>query len=145
MAETYNKKEREKKRELKRKEKLQKKEMRKEESGAGSGWESMMAYVDENGIIRDTPPDPNAKTVVKAQNIEIGVPKREKEDFDPTLTGVINYFDSEKGYGFIKTADDESFFMHQNHVSGQPAKGRRVRFEKEKGAKGWVAVKVVLE
>lgn len=145
MAETFNKKEREKKRELKRKEKLQKKEFRKENATGSNGWESMMAYVDENGVIRDTPPDPNAKKEVKAKNIEIGVPKREKEDFDPTLTGVISYFDDTKGYGFIKTADDESFFMHQNHVSGQPAKGRRVRFEKEKGAKGWVAVKVVLE
>ena len=144
MAETFNKKEREKKRELKRKEKLQKKEFRKENASGAGGWESMMAYVDENGVIRDTPPDPTAKKEVKAKNIEIGVPKREKEDFDPTLTGVISYFDDTKGYGFIKTSDDESFFMHQNHVSGQPAKGRQVRFEKEKGAKGWVAVKVVL-
>ena len=90
MAETFNKKEREKKRELKRKEKLQKKEFRKENAGGSTGWESMMAYVDENGVIRDTPPDPTAKKEVKAKNIEIGVPKREKEDFDPTLTGKVH-------------------------------------------------------
>jgi cold shock CspA family protein len=144
MAETFNKKEREKKKEQRRKEKQSKKENRKE-SSTGGGWESMMAYVDENGILRDTPPDPTAKKEIKAKNIEIGVPKREKEEFDPVLRGVINYFDASKGYGFIKTADDENFFVHQNNVSGEPAKGKRVRFEKEKSAKGWVAVKVVFE
>lgn len=144
MAETFNKKEREKKKEQRRKEKQSKKDSRKE-NATGGGWESMMAYVDENGVLRDTPPDPSAKKEIKAKNIEIGIPKREKEDFDPVLRGVINYFDSTKGYGFIKTADDENFFVHQNNISGQPVKGAKVRFEKEKGAKGWAAVKVVLE
>jgi len=144
MAETFNKKEREKKKDQRRKEKQSKKEARKE-NATGGGWESMMAYVDENGILRDTPPDPKAKKEIKAKHIEIGIPKREKEEIDPILTGVINYFDDTKGYGFIKTADDESFFVHQNNISGQPAKGKKVRFEKEKGAKGWAAVRVVIE
>lgn len=143
MAETFNKKEREKKRDQRRKEKQSKKEARKE-NPTGGGWESMMAYVDENGVLQDTPPDPSAKKEVKAKHIEIGIPRREKEDFDPTLTGVINYFDDTKGYGFIKTADDESFFVHQNNISGQAVKGAKVRFEKEKGTKGWVAVRVTL-
>lgn len=143
MAETFNKKEREKKKEQRRKEKQFKKDARKE-NATGGGWESMMAYVDENGILRDTPPDPSAKKEVKATNIEIGVPKREKEEFDPTLQGTINYFDTAKGYGFIKTSDDESFFVHQNNISGTPLKGNKVQFEKEKGAKGWVAVRVTI-
>lgn len=143
MAETFNKKEREKKKELKRKEKQSKKESRKD--NVGGGWESMMAYVDENGILRDTPPDPSARKEVKAKNIEIGIPRREAEEVDFMLSGVINYFDADKGYGFIKTADDENFFVHQNNISGVPAKGKKVRFEKEKGAKGWAAVKVVIE
>lgn len=143
MADTQNKKEREKKKEMKRKEKASKKEYRKD--SVSGGWESMLAYVDENGVLQDTPPDPKAKKEVKAKNIEIGVPKREDIEYDPILRGIINYFDDTKGYGFIKTADDESFFLHQNNVSGQPAKGQKVRFEKEKGAKGWVAVKVVIE
>jgi cold shock CspA family protein len=144
MAETFNKKEREKKKEQRRKEKQSKKDYRKE-NATGGGWESMMAYVDENGVLRDTPPDPSAKKEVKAKHIEIGIPKREKEDFDPILRGVINYFDSTKGYGFIKTSDDENFFVHQNNISGDPDKGKKVRFEKEKGAKGWAAVRVVIE
>ena len=95
MAETFNKKEREKKRDQRRKEKQSKKEARKE-NATGGGWESMMAYVDENGILRDTPPDPSTKKEVKAKHIEIGIPRREKEEIDPFLTGVINYFDDTK-------------------------------------------------
>ncbi|MCO5259010.1 MAG: cold shock domain-containing protein [Crocinitomicaceae bacterium] len=144
MAETFNKKEREKKREQRKKEKQSKKENRKEHASSG-GWESMMAYVDENGLLQDTPPDPSAKKKINAKSIEIGIPRREKEEFDPVLRGFINYFDSAKGYGFIKTEDDENFFVHQNNVSGIAEKGKKVRFEKEKSAKGWVAIKVVIE
>ncbi len=144
MAETYNKKEREKKREMKRKEKQIKKEARKDNPNEG-GWESMMAYVDENGVLSDTPPDPSQRKEIKAKNIEIGVPKREKEEFDPILKGVINYFDSTKGFGFIKGEDEESYFVHQNNITGEAGNGRKVRFEKEKGPKGWVAVRVTIE
>lgn len=144
MADTPNKKEREKKKELKRKEKLMRKNVRKE-NATGGGLESMMAYVDENGIIRDTPQDPTTKTEILAENIEIGVPKKEEEDFDPTITGVVTFYEASKGYGFIKSDDGENFFMHNNNVSGIPAVGKRARFEKERGAKGWVAVKVSFE
>lgn len=143
MAETFNKKEREKKKEQRRKEKQSKKDSRKE-NATGGGWESMMAYVDENGVLRDTPPDPKAKKEIKAKHIEIGIPKREKEDVDPMLSGIVNYFDATKGYGFIKTSDDENFFVHQNNVSGTIDKGTKVQFEKEKGAKGWTAVRVTI-
>jgi cold shock CspA family protein len=145
MADTYNKKEREKKKAQKRKEKQMRKEARKEETSSGK-LEDMMAYVDENGVIRDTPPDPNEKKKeIKAASIEIGVPKREKEEFDPVMTGVINFFDSSKGYGFIKTDnDDENVFVHYSNINGEPAEGKKVSFEKEKGPKGWVAVRVEL-
>ena len=73
--ETYNKKEKEKKRLKKRQDKLAKKEERKANSDGG-GLENMMAYVDENGMIVDTPPDPAKKTKIKASNIELGVPKK---------------------------------------------------------------------
>ena len=144
MAETYNKKEREKKKTQKRQEKLMRKNDRKDNT-TGGGLESMMAYVDEFGMLSDTPPDPKAKQKIVASNIEIGVPKREYDPADSILNGVINFYDSAKGYGFIKTADDNSYFMHLNNVSGVPAKGKRANFEKEKSAKGWVAVKVVIQ
>ncbi len=144
MAETFNKKEREKKKEKRRKDKLSKKEARKENPTRG-GLDQMMAYVDENGMLTDTPPDPNAKKAkINLSEIEVSIPKKEKEDIDPTMTGTISYYDSSKGYGFIKSGD-ESFFMHRNNVSGEPVEGKRVRFEKEKGTRGWTAVRVVLE
>jgi len=143
MAETFSKKEREKKKLQRRKEKQFRKDNRKENGSDGS-LESMMAYVDENGIIQDTPPDPNAKKKIKASNIEIGVPKREKEEFDPVLKGSINFFDSSKGYGFIKSDGGDMIFVHQSNISGEVNIGTKVSFEKEKGPRGWTAVKVRL-
>lgn len=143
MADTFNKKEREKKKAQKRKEKRLKKEAKKDNETSGS-LEDMMAYVDENGVIRDTPPDPNKKKSVKAKNIELGVPAREKVEIDPVLDGVILFFDHQKGYGFIKTSDEENIFVHESNISGEPSKGSKVKFEKEKGPKGWVAVRVTV-
>jgi len=144
MADTYNKKEREKKKAQRRKEKAMKREAKKDMETAGD-LDSMMAYVDENGVIRDTPPDPSAKKEIKAKNIELGVPKREKEEIDPILEGMINYFDDEKGYGFIKYSEDENIFVHHSNITGDPVKGKKVKFEKEKGPKGWVAVRVTVQ
>lgn len=55
MAISYNKREQEKKRQSKRLEKQRRKEDRKANAGSGS-LEDMIAYVDENGVITDTPP-----------------------------------------------------------------------------------------
>lgn len=143
MADTYNKKEREKKKAQRRKEKALKREAKKD-GETSSNLEDMMAYVDENGIIRDTPPDPNKKKPIKAKNIELGVPAREKEAIDTVLTGVVNFYDPDKGYGFIRINEDENVFVHHSNVTGVPSQGSKVQFEKEKGPKGWVAVKVVL-
>lgn len=146
MADTFNKKEREKKKELKRKEKLSRKEYRKENSGGG-GLESMMAYVDENGAITNTPPDPKAKIKIDVNSIEIGIPKKEdREEVDSTLSGTVNFYDDSKGYGFIKSDDGENYFMHNSNINkGQPIKGRKATFEKERGSKGWVAVRINIE
>jgi hypothetical protein len=59
--ETFSKKEREKKRLSKRKEKEEKKAERKANSSKGKGLEGMLAYVDENGMISQTPPDTKRK------------------------------------------------------------------------------------
>ena len=141
MADTFNKKEREKKKALKRKEKELKREAKRDSESSGS-LNEMMAYVDYNGVIRDTPPDPDVHKEIKAKNIELGVPKREKEEIDPVLDGTIIYFDDSKGYGFIKCPDDENVFVHHSNINGDPAQGKKVKFEKEKGPKGWVAVRV---
>ena len=55
----------------------------------------MFAYVDEFGQISDTPPDPNAKKkVINADNIEIGVPKREIVEEESVKKGKIEFFNN---------------------------------------------------
>jgi cold shock CspA family protein len=138
---TFNKKEREKKRLKKRKDKLEKKEERRANSEGGS-LESMMAYVDENGNITDTPPDPAKKKKVIAASIEIGVPK--KIDEGPVVhIGKVSFFDTSKGYGFIKENDtQESYFVHVNGLIDSIQEGDKVTYDLERGMKGMNAVRV---
>jgi len=143
--ETYNKKEKEKKRLKKRQEKEAKKLARKEEE-KDSSLDSMMAYVDEFGNITDTPPDPTKKKkVIKAENIVIGVPAREAEpEMDPIRKGKIEFFNSEKGFGFIKEDEtDEKYFVHVSSLSEEVVENDKVQFELEMGMKGMNAVRVV--
>ena len=138
---TFNKKEREKKRLKKRKDKLEKKEERRANSEGGS-LESMMAYVDENGNITDTPPDPAKKKKVIATSIEIGVPKREEEAAVEHV-GKISFYDTSKGYGFIKENEtQESYFFHVNGVIDDVQEGDKVAYDLERGMKGMNAVRV---
>lgn len=58
--ETFRKKDVRKKKAKKRKEKAEKRLARKEH-GERSGLDDMIAYVDENGVISSTPPDPKKK------------------------------------------------------------------------------------
>lgn len=140
---TFNKKEKEKKRLKKRQDKQQKKEERLANS-QGGGLENMMAYVDEYGNITDTPPDPlKKKEVINAKNIEIGVPKREKEEVETVRKGRVDFFNDSKGFGFIKEQDtQEKFFVHVNGLIDDIAEGDKVTFELEKGMKGMNAVRV---
>ncbi|MFN9581156.1 MAG: cold shock domain-containing protein, partial [Bacteroidota bacterium] len=74
--ETFSKKEKEKKRLKKRQDKAQKKEERKANSLKGKSLEDMMAYVDENGNITTTMPDPKKKKVFIADDIRITVTRQ---------------------------------------------------------------------
>lgn len=140
---TFNKKEKEKKRLKKRQEKELKKEDRKNNPGA-SDFESMIAYVDEDGNLTDTPPDPTKKKkVIKAESIEIGVPRRTDEEVDPIRKGKIDFFNDSKGFGFIKEQDTgEKYFVHINGLIDEVVEGDKVTFELEKGLKGLNAVNV---
>lgn len=140
--ETFNKKEKEKKRLKKRKEKMEKKEERKAQPKKSS-LEDMMAYVDEFGNITDTPPDPAAKKKVKASDIEINVPKRSEEEIDPIRQGRVEFFNHEKGFGFIKENEsNEKYFVHVSSLSEEIDEGNKVTFEVEQGPKGLNAVRV---
>jgi len=141
----FNKREKEKKRLQKKKEKQEKMKERKA-SGSSGSLESMMAYVDEHGNITDTPPDPELKKEeIDASEIELGVPKREKEDNSFGKTGKVAFFNTDKGYGFINEDDSqERFFVHVNGLVDEIKEGDKVSFQIEKGPKGFNAVEVKL-
>jgi cold shock CspA family protein len=138
---TFNKQDNEKKRLKKRKDKLQKKEERK--SSGESSFDDMIAYVDENGNITSTPPDPTKKRKIDASTIEIGVSRREDVVQPAERTGRIDFFDGSKGFGFIKEIDSQDkFFVHVKGLLQEVKEGDLVTFELERGLKGMNAVKV---
>ena len=143
--ETWNKKEREKQKQKARKEKEERRKERKENSKGGD-LQSMMAYVDENGIIMPTPPDPRKKIVVNVEDIEIGVPKQRPIDpQDLIRKGKVTFFNEEKGYGFIKDDQSgESVFVHINSCTEPIHQQSAVSFEVEKGPRGANAINVKL-
>jgi cold shock CspA family protein len=143
--ETFNKKEVRNKKEKKRKEKEKKKLARKENEKKGS-LDDMIAYVDENGMITSTPPDPTKKKDIKLEDIEIGIPKHDSiQDDDPIRKGTVSFFNESKGYGFIKDSETkESVFVHVNNTLEDIKEGNLVNFEVEMGQKGPTAIKVKL-
>ena len=142
--ETFNKKEVRNKKEKKRKDK-EKKKLARKEGEKKSSLDDMMAYVDENGRITSAPPDPTKKIEVKLEDIEIGIPSRENEVYDPIRKGTVAFFNDSKGYGFIKDSETkESVFVHVNNLIDEIKEGNLVSFEVDMGQKGPTAVKVKL-
>ena len=74
--ETFSKKENEKKRLKKKQDKKEKREERKANSNKGKSLENMMAYIDENGNLSSTPPDPRKKKIVKSEDMQISTPNK---------------------------------------------------------------------
>jgi cold shock CspA family protein len=136
----FNKREKEKKRQKEKKEKREKMEDRKANQAKGKSLEDMMAYVDDEGNITSTPPDPQKKKVFNLEDIEIGVPKLEAED--PVKEGRVDYFDSSKGFGFIIQNNGMKIFFHINQASYPVSEGDFVKFTIERGPKGFNAVGV---
>ncbi len=142
---SFNKKEKEKKRRKKRKDKLERKEARKIEK-AESGkktFEEMLSYVDEDGNVTSTPPDPNKKKVeIKAEDIVLGIPPASDEPVEKERKGKVKFFNHEKGYGFINDSNGDSIFVHINNTNEQLEENDKVSFEIEMGPKGPNAVNV---
>ena len=138
--ETFNKKEKEKLKLKKKQEKQLKKDARK----ASGKTDDMFVYVDENGHLTSTPPDPSKKIVIEAEDIEIGIPKKEDVEEIPTdRKGTVDYFDTSKGFGFIKEVDsNDKFFFHVSSLIDEVKEGNLVTYELEKGPKGMNAVRV---
>ncbi|MGJ8665968.1 MAG: cold-shock protein [Patiriisocius sp.] len=146
---TFGKSEKEKKRLKKREDKRKKMEARKldKEENGSTGIE--FAYVDFNGNLVDTPPDPSQKVEIEAEDIVLGIPPKEDSDedkFNPVRIGTVSFFDTSKGFGFIvDNANQEKYFCHVSGLIDEITEGNKVSFELEKGQRGMNAVKVKLE
>lgn len=141
MAETFNKKERNKKKLQKRKDKEQRREERRmDTSKTGKSLDDMIAYVDEYGNFSDTPPDKRKTSTIKAEDIPIDIPREEPEDPDALPTGTISYFDAAKGYGFITgSKKQERIFVHQSQLADPSitlSTGDTVEYQAKKGPRG---------
>src|SRR2546430_5278767 len=100
--ETFNKKDKQKQKLRLRKEKEEKMAERKANAKKGKSLDEMMAYLDENGNISSAPPDPRKKKTFRQEDMQIGVPKQsEGSQGDAIRTGVVTFFNDEKGFGFI--------------------------------------------
>ncbi len=142
--ETYSKKENEKKRLKKKQDKIEKREERKANSNKGKSLDDMMAYIDENGNLSATPPDPKKKRIVNSEDMQISIPRQGAIDpADAIRKGTITHFNDSKGYGFIKDMQSqESVFVHINALDGPVKENDKVTFEIEMGHKGPNAVRV---
>ncbi len=141
--ETFNKKEKEKKRLKKQQDKKVKAEDRKANSSKGKSLDDMIAYIDENGNITSTPPAFTRKVTVELSDIAIATPKQVHEPEDLIKKGVISFFNTAKGFGFIRDGNNgENVFFHVNQLTYPAKENDKVTYMTEKGPKGLSAVKV---
>ncbi len=143
--ETSNKKEVRSKQDKKRKEKEKKRILRKENEGSGSP-DSMIAYVDEFGMISSTPPEFDRRKQTKLEDIEISIPKRDASQMvNPIRKGILTFFNDSKGFGFIRDLEtQQSVFVHVNNFQEDIQQDNIVNFEIENGQRGPAAVNVKL-
>lgn len=142
MADSWNKKEREKKKQQAKKEKEERKKERREQSG--SGMNGMMAYLDADGNLTSTPPDPSQRREVSLEEIEISVPRQTQEPGEPgTREGILTFFNETRGFGFIRdTKTRESIFVHVNDILEPLTENGRVIYKPGDSPKGPVALQV---
>src|SRR5580765_6861630 len=99
--ETYSKKDKEKNRQKQRQKKEEEMAERKANAKKGKSLEEMMAYIDENGNLSSTPPDPSRKQTVHASEINVSVPRLEDRPvYQVIRNGTVTFFNQEKGFGF---------------------------------------------
>ncbi|HOW31477.1 MAG TPA: cold shock domain-containing protein [Bacteroidales bacterium] len=131
------------KQEQKRKQKEEKRLNRKD-GDRKSGLDDMIAYVDENGMITSTPPDPDKKTKVVAEDIVISSPRlTDDADSNSERKGKLVQFNESRGFGFIKDlATGQDYFVHVSEFNGQLNEGDEVTFLISKGKRGLAATNV---
>ena len=140
--ETFGKKEKEKQRLKRKQDKIEKMEERKANAKKGKTLAEMMAYIDENGNLSSTPPDPKKMKIFRQEDMNTGVPER-IEETETEKQGTISFFSDAKGYGFIKESKTgESIFLHVSQLNEPVKENDKVSFEVEKGPRGLNAVNV---
>ena len=142
--ETFSKKEKEKLRQKKRKDKQEKKDDRKANAQKGQPLELMLAYVDENGNIVSTPPDPRKKKQINEEDIQLGAARQTEGPAEDVIRqGVVTFFNASKGYGFIKDLQSQdSVFVHINALTEPINEQDKVTFTTTMTPKGANAVDV---
>jgi cold shock CspA family protein len=140
---TFNKREKEKQRQKQKQEKREKMEQRKANSSKGKSFDDMIAYIDEDGNIASTPPDPRKKKVFNVEEIEIGVPKHTEEFDNEPNEGFVDYFNESKGFGFIKDKrTGERLFFHVNNLQEPLNESDKVSYDIESGPRGLNAANI---
>ncbi len=139
---SFGKKEREKIKATKRIEKQKRKE--RNQSGGTRSFNDMIAYVDEYGVLHATQPIAE-KVEVDISTIEIAVPKKEEVE-DAFMSGKVEFFNSSKGFGFIKNSTSgEKYFFHISSAPESIEDGNMVTFKTEKTARGVVAINIEIK
>ena len=141
---SFSKREREKKKRKKKKEKAERKEQRKAEDNTTPEF----MYQDEFGNLTATPPDPTRKKKeIKLEDIIISTPPTdESEDQNVRRTGLVKFFNQEKGFGFIsENGTNHDFFVHIANLIDEVNDGDKVVFDVDSGPKGLIAVNVVID
>lgn len=143
MGETFSKKEKQKQKAKAKQDKAQKMKERRENKTKKS-LEDMMAFIDENGNLSSTPPDPKKIKTIAVEDISLSVSRQPaEEDTDTLRTGTVTFFNEAKGFGFIEDAKSkENVFVHINQAKYQLKERDEVTFEVEHNAKGASAVNV---
>jgi cold shock CspA family protein len=141
---TFAKREREKQRIKKQQEKLEKMKERKTNKEKGKSLEDMMVYLDENGNLSKTPPDPRKKKIFLQQDMQVSVPRLEDRKPDEPMKGSVAFFNNEKGFGFINAENGERIFVHANELNAPIQENDKVTFVLGSGPKGLLATDVKL-
>lgn len=142
MADSFNKKEREKKKQKKRLEKAEKKKQRQLEGKE----EEEFVYLDEDGNFTTTPPDLSKKKEFKLEDISISTPKdSELENESSEIEGFVKFYNEDKRFGFIREkGTDNDYFVHEDNLIDDIRDKDKVLFEIGTGPKGLIAINVKL-
>jgi cold shock CspA family protein len=142
--ETFNKREKEKKRLQQRQEKKEKMQQRKSGEKKHKSLDDMIAYIDENGNLSATPPDPKKRKVFTLEEVPTAVPVPQTDkQYNDLRKGTVQFFNESKGFGFIvDAASGERIFVHISQVSDPIEERDVVHFEVEHGDRGLSAIHV---